>query len=83
MHKLVVSQRRPAAFAAKARKDIVQATEVLDVLLADRPGDVPVAIQAFEEQGERHKKLMAKALATLKRERPDLAKHLKSSRSDS
>ncbi len=76
LHKLVVSQRRPAAFAAKARKDIAQAVEVLEVLLADRPGDVPVAIQAFEDQGQRHKKVIAKALVALKKERPDIAKQV-------
>jgi hypothetical protein len=80
LHKLVVSQRRPAAFAAKARKDIAQAVEILDVLLADRPGDVPVALQAFEDHGQRHKKAMVQALAALKKQRSDLAKHVKDSR---
>jgi hypothetical protein len=80
IHKLVVSQRRPAAFASKARKDIAQAAEVLDVLFADRPGDVPVAIAAFEAHGERHKKVFAKALAVLKKERPDLARAMKTAR---
>ncbi len=77
VHKLVVSQRRPVAFASKARKDIAQALEVLDVLLADRPGDVPPAIQAFEQHGERHMKAMAQAFAVLKKERPDLAKAIR------
>jgi len=80
LHKLVVSQRRPAAFAAKARKDIAQAIEVLEVLLTDRPGDVPVALEAFEGQGARHKKAMSKALAALKKARPDIAKQVKPGR---
>jgi hypothetical protein len=80
MHKLVVSCRRPAAFAAKARKDIAQAVEVLEVLLADRPGDVPVAIQAFEDRGQRHRKAMSRALAVLKKERPDIAREVKTGR---
>lgn len=46
LHKLVVSQRRPAAFAVKARKDILQAQEVLGVLLKDRPGDILLALEA-------------------------------------
>jgi hypothetical protein len=79
LHKLVISQQRSAAFAAKARKDIVQAIEVLDVLITDRPGDLPLAIQSFEDHGERHRKVLAKALAALKRERPDLAKKVKGS----
>jgi hypothetical protein len=77
LHKLVVSQRRPAAFATKARKDIAQAVEVLEVLLADRPGDLPPALQAFEARGARHQKALAQALAALKKERPDLVKQVK------
>jgi hypothetical protein len=77
LHKLVVSQRRPAAFAAKARKDVTQAIEVLEVLLADRPGDLPTAFQAFETRGARHKKALSQAIAALNKERPDLAKQLK------
>jgi hypothetical protein len=73
----VVSQRRPPAFAAKARKDIAQAVEVLEVLLADRPGDLPAAVRAFEDRGERHKKALSKAFAALKKERPDVAKQVK------
>ena len=46
LHKLVVSQRRPPAFATKARKDITQAEAVLRVLLQDRPGDLPPALDA-------------------------------------
>jgi len=80
VHKLVVAQRRPAAFAAKARKDIVQAAHVLEVLLADRPGDVLAAVEAFEKQGERPRKSMATALAVLKKERPDLVKEMKADR---
>jgi hypothetical protein len=43
LHKLVVSQRRPVAQQIKARKDIQQATELLGVLLEDRPGDIWIA----------------------------------------
>lgn len=46
LHKLVVSQRRPPAFAEKARKDVAQAEAVLEVLLEDRPGDVMLALDA-------------------------------------
>lgn len=40
LHKLVVSERRPAAFAEKARKDGVQAGMVLEVLMEDLPGEL-------------------------------------------
>jgi hypothetical protein len=59
---------------SRARKDIAQAVEVLEVLLADRPGDVPAAMQAFGDQGQRHQKAMSKAVAALKKARPDLSK---------
>jgi hypothetical protein len=39
-HKLVISNRRAAAFQAKARKDIDQADQLLLVLLRHRPGDL-------------------------------------------
>ena len=46
LHKLVVSQRRPAALAAKSRKDLEQAAAVLEVLKGLRPGDVKAAAVA-------------------------------------
>lgn len=39
-HKLVISQRRPAAQLTKAKKDIMQAEMLFNVLLEDRPGDI-------------------------------------------
>jgi len=46
----------------------------LEVSLADRPGDVPAAMQALGDQGQRHRKAMSKAVAALKKARPDLSK---------
>jgi hypothetical protein len=40
LHKLVISNRRAAAFQVKARKDIDQAEQLLLVLLRHRPGDL-------------------------------------------
>ena len=53
LHKLVVSQRRPAAFAAKSRKDISQAAAVLEVLDDLRPGDIHAAGAAAGQMGRR------------------------------
>lgn len=53
LHKLAVSQRRQAAFAAKSRKDIAQAAAVLEVLSDLRPGDVIAAGESARLQGER------------------------------
>ncbi len=51
LHKLIVSQRRPVSQATKARKDIAQAEQVLDVLMGDRPEDVKRAYAALAERG--------------------------------
>lgn len=46
IHKLVVSQRRPVAQQTKAKKDILQAEMIIEVLLEDRPGDLWLAFEA-------------------------------------
>ena len=51
LHKCVISQKRPAAFAAKAAKDRKQAEQVLAVLLRDRPSDISLAYEAAKAQG--------------------------------
>ena len=44
LHKLLLSARRPAAQQTKARKDREQASEVLELLASERPGDVRAAL---------------------------------------
>lgn len=51
LHKLIVAQRRPAAQAAKARKDLAQADQVLLALLTDRPEDVRRAYRDLARRG--------------------------------
>jgi hypothetical protein len=43
LHKLWLSERRPVSEQTKAIKDRRQAGDLLEVLLEDRPGDVPIA----------------------------------------
>jgi hypothetical protein len=50
-HKLLVAQLRTASFAAKAEKDILQAVQILEVLVEDRPGDIALAWTALEALG--------------------------------
>ena len=52
IHKCVISQKRPAAFAAKATKDRIQAEQVFQVLLENRPSDVSLAYEAGKTQGD-------------------------------
>lgn len=40
MHKLWISAKRPAAFQAKAKKDRIQAEQLIEVLSEDRPDDL-------------------------------------------
>ncbi len=40
LHKLVAAQRRPAAFQTKSHKDLDQATQLIQLLARDRPGDL-------------------------------------------
>jgi hypothetical protein len=70
VHKLLVAPRRAAAFKTKAEKDVGQAAEVLDVLVADRPGDVPLAWEAIERRGPRWIKAARTGLALLKARQP-------------
>jgi len=49
LHKLVVSQRRPVAQQLKAKKDILQASTLINILLEDRPGDIWLALDAARE----------------------------------
>ena len=48
VHKCVASQRREAAFATKAQKDIVQAEQVFRALLELRPIEITRALQAAD-----------------------------------
>lgn len=43
LHKLVVAERRIAAFQTKTRKGAHQAEQLLQVLIRERPGDVRTA----------------------------------------
>ena len=62
-HKLIVSQRR--SNLAKARKDLVQAQTLLEVLVQDRPGDVADFWEELCGRGERWRALALTGLRTL------------------
>ncbi len=53
LHKLWTSTRRPATFQAKARKDLVQASQLIEILLDDRPGDLVDAWSALPTDSAR------------------------------
>jgi hypothetical protein len=66
LHKLLVAPLRPAAFQSKASKDVAQASEVLDLLMEDRPGDLALAWQALTSRGPRWERAGRKGLALLR-----------------
>lgn len=48
VHKIVISQERPAAFSAKAEKDLVQAAQLTEALAETRPDDLFDAVAAMQ-----------------------------------
>lgn len=63
LHKLWLAGRRPVAEQTKAAKDLRQAAGVLEVLLEDRPGDLPSAWESLA----RRPAALAKVEKTLER----------------
>jgi hypothetical protein len=59
IHKIVVSQERPAAFVTKARKDLEQAAQLVAALLELQPGLVRNAIDALVTIGGMLKRFRA------------------------
>lgn len=51
LHKLLVAGSRPSAFQTKADKDLAQTSLLVEVLEADRPGDLRRAWQAMRGRG--------------------------------
>jgi hypothetical protein len=75
-HKLLISQRRPVSEQAKAAKDLRQAGALIEVLLKDRPGDLPIAWEALRSSPAAMKAVRA-AIGRLPAElKEELAGHL-------
>jgi hypothetical protein len=53
MHKLWISEKRPVAFQAKAKKDRIQAEQLIEVLTEDRPDDLRDAWSALPRTAAR------------------------------
>jgi hypothetical protein len=69
-HKLLVATLRPAAFQAKAEKDVVQAAQVLEVLVEARPGDLRPAWDSLRGAGQSWDRAARRGLALLGRRHP-------------
>jgi len=63
LHKLWTAKTRTPAFQAKARKDILQASQLLEVLLDDRPDDLKSAWEALPS--DRFRKAVVQSASNL------------------
>ncbi|MDA3937443.1 MAG: GSU2403 family nucleotidyltransferase fold protein [Actinomycetota bacterium] len=73
LHKLIVAGERPAAMQSKREKDISQAAQILEVLDADRPGDIALAWEALAAHGTPWTSRVAKSVPALDRISPAAA----------
>ncbi len=62
IHKLIVAQRRKRADRAKARKDLEQARDLIEVLATDRFEDLKDAFETAMEIGPKWRQLISKSL---------------------
>jgi len=69
LHKLWTSTRRIPAFQTKAKKDIIQAEQLIEVLLEDRPNDLRDAWSALPRGKIRG--TVSKVLSKLRAENQD------------
>lgn len=67
LHKLMIAGERPAAMQSKREKDLSQAAQVLEVLQADRPGDLVLAWEALVAGGKTRASRVAKSTSALER----------------
>ncbi|MDL1871843.1 hypothetical protein FBR05_06525 [Deltaproteobacteria bacterium PRO3] len=67
LHKLIVSQERSVAFHGKGEKDLRQAAQILEVLAAERPGDLTMAWKNLKGRGVDWVKKAKAGLSALRR----------------
>lgn len=77
IHKLLVAQDRPAAFQAKARKDVLQASRVLEALAELRPLDAGEAVEVANGRGKRWRAALEAGLRLLEEVDAQAARHVR------
>jgi hypothetical protein len=70
-HKLIVAGERGAVVHTKTEKDLLQASQVLSVLIEERPGDVRLAWDEIKRRGKGWEKRVSSGLSRLKSLNPD------------
>ncbi|MDO8986716.1 MAG: GSU2403 family nucleotidyltransferase fold protein [Actinomycetota bacterium] len=73
LHKLIVSGERPATAHAKRDKDLWQASQCLEVLAQERPGDITLAWEAIADRGRGWEKRALAGLKSLHQLSPEIA----------
>lgn len=80
LHKLLVSESRDAAFAAKASKDRLQAMQLLEVLFEEAPDGVPGALAALLSRGPGWRQRLERALEKCEPEAPEVVAAVEAAR---
>lgn len=74
LHKLLVAGERPVSSSVRSTKDLFQVSQLLNVLIPDRPGDLPVAMEEIQSRGKRWVKRIQTGLKQLGSTYPDTYK---------
>ncbi|MFA5844557.1 MAG: GSU2403 family nucleotidyltransferase fold protein [Coriobacteriia bacterium] len=77
LHKLMIAGERPVAMQPKREKDLSQAAQILEVLHADRPGDLVLAWEALAVRGKSWASRVAKSASALDRISPVAAQSVR------
>jgi hypothetical protein len=72
VHKLIVSTRRIQTAAAKARKDIEQATALIRVLAQDQPDELARAYREASDRGEQWRRALTRGARRMTRDVQDM-----------
>jgi len=72
LHKLMLFGERGVIAHTKAEKDLVQASQLIQVLTEDRPGDLILAWEAVETRGKGWLRRLGRGIEALKNRFPDV-----------
>jgi hypothetical protein len=65
LHKMLVSQLRPASQPEKKRKDLAQASSIIAYLLEENPGSLLLAFDAARQMGASFVSLLENGIANM------------------
>lgn len=75
-HKLIVAGEREAVVHTKMEKDLLQAAQVLSILVEERPGDVRIAWDEIQRRGKGWARRISSGLSRVKTLYPDEHKQI-------